>query len=243
MVNTGADRSPERARQDYVKVIYQLGLDAPVRAAELARHLGVTRASVSKFKRMLEREKLLYASRWPTDALRLTKKGERLALRMVRRHRLVETFLHATLRMPLDRVHSEAERIEHAISDDVSKRLALFLDHPAVDPHGHRIPTTTGERGSFSDAPLVTFAPGRCIVVTRINDQRPAAVRELVTLGVLPGLQATIASNTVSSVRLRAGKRDITLTSSAALGVHCAAAPRTISGRTSSRRPHRKILG
>ncbi|HXN08686.1 MAG TPA: metal-dependent transcriptional regulator, partial [Candidatus Acidoferrales bacterium] len=124
MVNTGADRSPERARQDYVKVIYQLGLDTPVRAAELARHLGVTRASVSKFKRMLEREKLLHASRRPTDALRLTKKGQELAVRMVRRHRLVETFLHATLRVPLDRIHSEAERIEHAISDDVSKRLA-----------------------------------------------------------------------------------------------------------------------
>jgi len=241
MVNTGADRSPERARQDYVKVIYQLGLDTPVRAAELARHLGVTRASVSKFKRMLEREKLLYPSRRPTDALRLTKKGQELAVRMVRRHRLVETFLHATLRVPLDRIHSEAERIEHAISDDVSKRLARFLDHPAVDPHGHRIPTETGVRGAFSDAPLASFAPGRRVIVTRIDDQRPGAVRELVMLGVLPGLHATIASNTVSSTRLRAGKRDISLTASAALGVHCAAAPRSMSRRTRAHRLRRKI--
>src|SRR6202011_1657265 len=165
MVNTGADRSPERARQDYVKVIYQLGLDTPVRAAELARHLGVTRASVSKFKRMLEREKLLHAARRPTDAVRLTKKGQELAVRMVRRHRLVETFLHATLRVPLDRIHSEAERIEHAISDDVSKRLARFLDHPAVDPHGHRIPTGIGASGEFADAPLVSFGPGQRVVV------------------------------------------------------------------------------
>jgi DtxR family Mn-dependent transcriptional regulator len=240
MVNTGADRSPERARQDYVKVIYQLGLDTPVRAAELARHLGVTRASVSKFKRMLEREKLLHASRRPTDALRLTKKGERLALRMVRRHRLVETFLHATLRMPIDRIHSEAERIEHAISDDVSKRLARFLDHPAVDPHGHRIPTGTGVGGEFSDAPLVSFSPGQRVIVTRIDDQRAATVRELVMLGVLPGLRATIASNTDSNIRLRAGKRDISLTASAALGVHCAAAFSSRSHHARAQRLHRK---
>jgi len=221
MVNTGADRSPERARQDYVKVIYQLGQDTPVRAAELARHLGVTRASVSKFKRMLEREKLLYPSRRPTDALRLTKKGQRLALRMVRRHRLVETFLHATLRVPLDRIHSEAERIEHAISDDVSTRLARFLDHPSVDPHGHRIPTERGSGSSFSDAPLSSFVSGSRVIVTRIDDQKAAAVRELVSLSVLPGLTATIARNDASGIRLRAGKRDIDLTVGATLAVHC----------------------
>ena len=221
MVNTGADRSPERARQDYVKVIYQLAQDSPVRAAELARHLGVSRASVSKFKRMLEREKLLYPSRRPTDALRLTAKGQRLAVRMVRRHRLVETFLHATLRVPLDRIHSEAERIEHAISDDVSTRLARFLDHPSVDPHGHRIPTGIGTRSSLSDAPLASFASGHRIIVTRIDDQRAAAVRELVTLGVLPGLRATVVRNKTSGIRLRAGKRDIDLTATTAVGVHC----------------------
>lgn len=236
MVNTGADRSPERARQDYVKVIYQLGQDTPVRAAELARHLGVTRASVSKFKRMLEREKLLFVSRRPTDALRLTKKGQELAIRMVRRHRLVETFLHSTLRVPLDRIHSEAERIEHAISDDVSKRLARFLDHPAVDPHGHRIPTGTGGHDSLSDAPLASFSPGRRVVVTRIDDQRAPVVRELVALGVLPGFEATIVRNTASGIHLSAGKRSIGLTSTAALGVHCAAA----SGSTRQRRaPYR----
>ena len=221
MVNSSADRSPERARQDYVKVIYQLAQDTPVRSAELARHLGVTRASVSKFRRMLEREKLLYPSRRPTDALRLTKKGRQLAVRMVRRHRLVETFLHATLRVPLDRIHSEAERIEHAISDDVSARLDRFLDHPSVDPHGHRIPTGRGARRPISDAPLSTFDSGRRIIVTRIDDQRAAVVRELVTLGVLPGLRATVVGNKASGIRLRAGKRDIGLTASTALGVHC----------------------
>jgi DtxR family transcriptional regulator, Mn-dependent transcriptional regulator len=227
MVNTSADRSPERARQDYVKVIYQLAQKTPVRAAELARYLGVTRASVSKYKRMLEREKLLHPSRRPTDALRLTKKGEQLALRMVRRHRLVETFLHSTLRMPLERVHSEAERIEHAISDDVSLRLARFLDHPAADPHGHRIPNGAARVSAVSDRKLWSAPEGSSIAVTSIDDQKPSAVRRLAALGVLPGLRATVMVNDAGGIRLRAGKRSIRLSAVAVDGVHCVLVPAT----------------
>ena len=225
MVNTGADRSPERARQDYVKVIYQLGQRTPVRAAELARYLGVTRASVSKYKRMLEREKLLQPSRRPTDALRLTKKGERLALRMVRRHRLVETFLHATLRVPLERVHSEAERMEHAISEDVSARLARFLDHPAADPHGHRIPSASTRPTAPSERALISAGAGSLIVVTSIDDRNPSAVRRLAALGVLPGLQAVVATNDAGGIRLSAGKRTIRLTATDVDGVHYTLVP------------------
>lgn len=230
MVNTGADRSPERARQDYVKVIYQLGQRTPVRAAELARYLGVTRASVSKYKRMLEREKLLHPSRRPTDALRLTKKGERLALRMVRRHRLVETFLHATLRMPLERVHSEAERMEHAISEDVSARLARFLDHPAADPHGHRIPSASARATAVSDRALPSARAGSVIVITSIDDRKPSAVRRLAALGVLPGLQAIVAANDAGGIRLSAGKRIIRLSTADIEGVHCTFVPSRSAG-------------
>lgn len=225
MVNIGADRSPERARQDYVKVIYQLGQRNPVKAAELARHLGVSRASVSKFKRMLEREKLLCHSQRPTDALRLTQKGLRLAVRMVRRHRLVETFLHTTLHVPLERVHSEAERIEHAISDDVSTRLARFLDHPVVDPHGHRIPNGSTTRDRFLEQSLGSIAPGRLVLVTSIDDRSAPAVRALAALGVLPGLRATVARNDGAGVHLRAGRRSISLSVAAVAGVRCAPLP------------------
>jgi DtxR family transcriptional regulator, Mn-dependent transcriptional regulator len=226
MVNTPPDRSPERARQDYVKVIYQLGEETPVRAAELARHLGVSRASVSKFKRMLERENLLHPSRRPTDALRLTKKGQQLALRMVRRHRLVETFLHATLRMPLERVHKEAERIEHAISDDVSARLARFLEHPSVDPHGHRIPDGSTKDVAKHGEGLASLQVGSHILVTSIDDHDPTTVRRLAALRILPGLRAVIASNDGGLVRLRAGKRRITISHDASRGVRCASTSR-----------------
>ena len=221
MVNTGADRSPERARQDYVKVIYQLGQETPVRAAELARHLGVSRVAVSKFKRMLERERLLYPSRRPTDALRLTKKGRQLALRMVRRHRLVETFLHSTLRMPLDRIHGEAERIEHAISEDVSARLARFLDHPSMDPHGHSIPASGSTGASPADEPLASVASGSRITVTRIDDRSAEAVRRLAHLGVLPGRHGIVERNDGTGVRLRTGRSRVSLSKTAVRGVHC----------------------
>jgi len=221
MVNIGADRSPDRARQDYVKVIYQLGQETPVRAAELARHLGVTRASVSKFKRMLEHERLLHPSRRPTDALRLTRKGQQLALRMVRRHRLVETFLHATLRVPLERVHDEAERIEHAISDDISTRLARFLDNPVADPHGHRIPDGFAKQKKPAEQALTTTAVGAKIVITSIDDRDAHTVRKLASLGVLPGMRAVIISNDGERVQLRARRRRIAISTATLRGVRC----------------------
>ncbi len=221
MVNIGADRSPERARQDYVKVIYQLGQEKAVRAAELARHLGVTRASVSKFKRMLEHERLIYRSRRPTDALRLTRKGQRLAVRMVRRHRLVETFLHTTLRVPLERVHTEAERIEHAISDDVSARLAQFLDNPVADPHGHRIPDGVAARKGPREERLTRTSVGSKVVVTSIDDRDAHAVRKLAALGILPGMRAIITANDGDRIHLRAGRRQLDISASTLRGVRC----------------------
>jgi DtxR family transcriptional regulator, Mn-dependent transcriptional regulator len=220
MVNMGSDRSPERAREDYIKAIYQLSEGRSVRSVQLARHLGVTRASVSKFKRMLEREHLLEPSSSRTGALVLTKKGRELAVRMVRRHRLVETFLHTTLRVPLERVHFEAERIEHAISDDVSGRLARFLHNPVADPHGHRIPGASAHpRGE--ERVLVSFEPTQKIVVTSVGDRDENIVRRLSSLGVLPGLSGEIVGKDASGVHLRCKKRLITLPLDAAADVRC----------------------
>ena len=235
MVNMGADRSPERARQDYIKVIYQLGERKPVRAADLARYLGVTRASVSKFKRMLEREKLLTRSHGRTDALRLTSKGQQLALRMVRRHRLVETFLHKTLGVPLERVHSEAERIEHAISDDVSARLATFLANPIADPHGHRIPAHLPIK-SATDVPLTSIPAGLEVVVSSIDDHDPAAVAELSSHNVLPGKHLVVLARDGVPVRLHVGRKAVSLSSRAAASIRCARAKRALKRGSAWRR-------
>jgi len=144
LLTVGSDRSPSRAREDYVKAIYQLGGGAPVRAAAVARYLNVSRVSVSKAKRLLEGDGLLEPEPAPAKPLRLSHKGRVLAVAMVRRHRLLETFLHRSLNVPLERVHSEAERIEHVISDDLASRIAAFLGRPSNDPHGHPIPGLDG---------------------------------------------------------------------------------------------------
>jgi DtxR family Mn-dependent transcriptional regulator len=219
MVNMDGDRSPKRAREDYLKAIYQLGERRAVRAAELARHIGVSRASVSKFKHMLEREGLLEPASSRTGALKLTKKGRELAVRMVRRHRLVETFLHATLHVPLERVHPEAERIEHAISDDISVRLERFLRFPHSDPHGHRIPGSSERR--HSETALAAVVPRDRIVVSSVDDRDPGILRLLAGLGVLPGLRATVVAKTSGALRLKSGKDAIAVPLSAAQGVRC----------------------
>jgi DtxR family transcriptional regulator, Mn-dependent transcriptional regulator len=220
MVNISADRSPERAREDYIKVIYQLGERKPARAAEVARRLGVSRASVSKFKRMLERENLLEHSRGRTDALRLTRKGMQLAVRMVRTHRLVETFLHKKLGVPLHRVHSEAERIEHAISDDVSIRLDRFLSHPIVDPHGHKIPASARSK-SATEIPLSSVPLGGEITVSSIDDRDPAAVQELSVQHVLPGSHLVVVGIREDGLRVRMRGRELGLSRRALASIRC----------------------
>ena len=127
------------------------------------------------------------AQKVASQPLRLSGRGYKLAVAMVRRHRLLETFFHRALHMPLERVHAEAERIEHAISDDVALRIAALLHHPQSDPHGHPIP--------YGDAvpvrkPLPTLASlsvGSKARVVSLDDRNDDAVAALATAGVLPG--------------------------------------------------------
>ncbi len=211
LLAVGSDRSPLRAREDYVKAIYQLGADGPVRAAALARYLHVSRVSVSKAKRQLEAEGLLEREREPSQPLRLSRRGRKLAVAMVRRHRLLETFFHRALRVPLDRVHAEAERIEHVISDDVAMRIAALLGRPQRDPHGHPIPYRDDLR---ADKPLPTLAElhaGDRVNVVSLDDRDDAAVALLAKCGLLPGARIVVERADASRVVVRRGKRMLTL--------------------------------
>lgn len=212
LLGVGTDRSPARAREDYVKAIYQLGGGGPVRAADLARYLHLSRVSVSKAKRLLEADGLLEAA---GDAaakpLRLTPQGHALAVAMVRRHRLLETFLHRTLRLPLERLHAEAERIEHVISDDLALRIATFLGRPARDPHGHPIPY--GDE-PVTPQPLPTLAgatAGTRARVVSLDDHDEESVAALAAAGVLPGATLRVEQIEPTKLRLRCGKRVISL--------------------------------
>jgi DtxR family transcriptional regulator, Mn-dependent transcriptional regulator len=211
LLAVGSDRSPARAREDYVKAIYQLGASGPVRAAALARYLKVSRVSVSKAKRVLEAEGLLERQSAPSQPLRLTGRGCKLAVAMVRRHRLLETFLHRALRMPLERVHAEAERIEHAISDDVALRIAALLGRPKCDPHGHPIPYGKGLPVRKPPPTLATLAPGRKARVVSLDDRDEHAVATLAAAGLLPGSALRVERKDRGRIFVRHGKRVVAL--------------------------------
>jgi DtxR family Mn-dependent transcriptional regulator len=211
VLTVGSDRSASRAREDYVKAIHQLGDAGPVKAAGLARYLGVSRVSVSKAKRSLERDGFLEPSAERSDPLQLTWRGQKLAIAMVRRHRLLETFLHRLLDVPLERVHSEAERIEHAISDDIARRIANLLGRPARDPHGHRIPYGDRDGRSEPTSSLASVPVGARARVISLDDRDDEGVASLAAARVLPGSAVTIERKDARTVRVRCGNRKVTL--------------------------------
>lgn len=222
LLAVGTDRSSARAREDYVKAIYQLGADGPVRAAALARYMKVSRVSVSKAKRQLEAEGLLEAVRAPSEPLRLSRRGRKLAVAMVRRHRLLETFFHQALRVPLERVHAEAERIEHVISDDVAMRIASLLGRPQHDPHGHPIPYEDDLRAHKPLPTLAGLRAGERASVVSLDDRDDAAVALLANSGLLPGARLVVERADVSRVVVRRGNRRVALRRSHAAMVRVA---------------------
>lgn len=211
LLTVGSDRSAARAREDYVKAIYQLGAEGPVRAAALARYLNVSRVSVSKAKRLLEADGFLEPETAPSQPLRLSRRGQNLAVAMVRRHRLLETFLHRSLRIPLERVHAEAERIEHVISDDVALRIAELLHRPKCDPHGHPIPygDALPSRGTLPT--LATLAAGATARVVSLDDRDDEGVAALAAAGILPGVTLRVEAIGRDRFAVRCGKRIATL--------------------------------
>jgi DtxR family transcriptional regulator, Mn-dependent transcriptional regulator len=211
VLEVGSDRSASRAREDYVKAIHQLGNAGPVKAAGLARYLGVSRVSVSKAKRLLEHDGLLEPSAAPSDPLHLSSRGRRLAIAVVRRHRLLETFLHCMLEVPLERVHSEAERIEHVISDDIALRIANLLGHPTRDPHGHRIPYGDRDGHSESMRSLASLPVAARARVVSLDDRDDEAIASLAAARVLPGTALVVEGRDARRLSVRCGNRRIAL--------------------------------
>jgi DtxR family transcriptional regulator, Mn-dependent transcriptional regulator len=211
LLEVGVDRSPARAREDYVKAIYQLESGGPVRAAALARYLNVSRVSASKAKRLLEAQGLLEREASPSQPLRLTARGYKLAIAMVRKHRLLETFLHRVLHVPLERVHAEAERIEHVISDDVALRIAALMGHPRRDPHGHSIPYGDAPQSRKPLPALASLPVGSSARVVSIDDRDDRAVAALAAAGILPGSTWRVERASRDRLFVRRAKRVLAL--------------------------------
>jgi DtxR family Mn-dependent transcriptional regulator len=172
--------------ENYAKAIYHLqrrGEDA-VNTGEIAERVGVTPASASAMVRRMAEEGLVEHA--PYHGVRLTRRGEEMALEVMRHHRLIESFL-ADLGMPWDRVHEEAERLEHVISEELEELIARRLGDPTHDPHGDPIPTADLEIDEPATRPLSEMEPGERGTVIRISDADPAMLRYLSELGVSPG--------------------------------------------------------
>ncbi len=178
--------------QDYLKVIWsatEWGGPA-IGTKELALRFGTTAANVSETVKRLATQQLV--EHQPYKPVVLTPRGTDLALTMVRRHRLVESFLVETLGYDWDEVHDEAERLEHAVSDTMIDRIDRLLGHPAADPHGDPIPAADGTVTRPAGTVNLSEAGAGAFTVVRISDADPACLGRLLALEVLPGAEILV---------------------------------------------------
>ena len=180
-----------RSQQDYLKALYLLGgSDKPVPTRELAQRLGISSPSVSEMVTRLSAQGLVEHDRYRGQ--QLTKDGRKVALELVRHHRLLEMFLVQVLGYSWDEVHEEAERLEHVISERMEERIFELLGRPQLDPHGHAIPTLTGRVRPVSNRPLSEGRVGEKVVVQGVSDDDPGKLRELDRRGLHPGVRLSI---------------------------------------------------
>ncbi|MGO4433005.1 metal-dependent transcriptional regulator [Paenarthrobacter sp. RAF9] len=171
--------TPSSSIEDYVKVIYSYTewQDKPITSSQLAQRLGVANSSVSEMVRKLKDQGLV--DHQPYSAIRLTAEGMRLALSMVRRHRLIETYLVEELGYSWDEVHDEAEMLEHAVSDTFIERMSAKLGHPVRDPHGDPIPSADGMVDLPHAYQMIELDQGHAGKITRISDENADLLRYL----------------------------------------------------------------
>jgi DtxR family Mn-dependent transcriptional regulator len=179
------ERSP--AIEDYAKAIYAIAHrdEGPATTNALAERLGVTPASASGMcKRLGE---LGLVDHVPYKGVELTPDGERVALEVIRHHRLLELYLAESLDVPWDRVHAEAEVLEHVLSEELEALISAKLGHPTVDPHGDPIPTVDLVIEERPTSALADLAPGTRATFVRISDSDPEMLRYLAERGIAPG--------------------------------------------------------
>jgi DtxR family Mn-dependent transcriptional regulator len=174
-----------QAVEDYLKTIYDLSRteDAATTSA-LAERLDVTAASVTGMVKKLAGLNLV--THEPYRGVALTDAGRKIALEVIRHHRLIERYLHDALGVPWDRVHAEAEKIEHVLSEDLEARMDAALGHPTVDPHGAPIPTLALEIAEPDLTPLADLEPGAQGTVAEVSDHDADLLRYVGELGLYP---------------------------------------------------------
>lgn len=177
--------------EDYLKVIY--GLDERgerVTTQAIASQLDVAPPSVTGMLKRLDDLKLIVHERYRSIAL--TEAGRKVALEVVRHHRLLELYLAEALGYSWDEVHDEADRLEHLISEEFERRIDAALGYPTTDPHGDPIPSESGDVSSVSDDRLAAMGAGESATVVRVSDTDAERLRYLGTLGLYPDADITV---------------------------------------------------
>src|ERR1700680_1317136 len=183
-----------RAQEDYLKALYQLhGDQRPVPTRDPAQRLGISSPSVSEMVVRLTAQGLVEHDRYRGQ--QLTREGRKVALELVRHHRLLEMFLVQVLGYSWDRVLDEACRLEHVISERMEQRIFELLGRPELDPHGHAIPTLGGKVRSLSDRPLTECQAGGKVVGQGVSGEDPSRLRELERRGLVPGTRIEVVAD------------------------------------------------
>ena len=179
-----------QAVEDYLKVIYKLQAEDGATTTRIAEEMEVTSASVTNMIKRLAKMNLVdYTSH---KGVSLSETGRRVALEIIRHHRLLELYLSEVMGYSWDQVHEEAENLEHHISEQFEDKIAELLNHPTHDPHGDPIPGKDGTIPLAATTPLSQADEGNTYLVGRVSDQNPELLRYLEQIGLLPGTKVKI---------------------------------------------------
>jgi DtxR family Mn-dependent transcriptional regulator len=216
--------------EDYLKAIYVLAArHGRAKTSALATQLGVTPGSVTDMLKRLAEQSPPLIDYQSHQGVTLTDRGARRALSVIRRHRLLETFLHDVLGFAWDEVHAEAEKLEHCLSERLTEAIAAHLKHPVCDPHGDPIPTREGEIRTPLGSPLTDLPADTPLQITRVRLQEEAALQYLAQNGLMIGVQCTIVEHSPLdgqvSLQLKRGpqRRSLSLGASVAAAIEARA--------------------
>ncbi|MEE8584329.1 MAG: metal-dependent transcriptional regulator [Acidobacteriota bacterium] len=180
-----------RAMEDYLKAIYLCSTDGrKASTSALATRMQCSAASVTNMIQKLSELKLV--SYQPYQGVRLTAAGEKVALEVIRHHRLIELYLSEVLGYSWDKVHEEADKLEHVISEEFEDKIDKALGHPTRDPHGDPIPSKDGQVEQVSHQLLWDVEPGQRVKVERVSDRDSEVLRYLASIGIFPQVELDV---------------------------------------------------
>ena len=180
-----------KAVQDYLKIIFKLATNGKaVSTNAIAERLEISQASVTGMIKKLSDLKLV--THKPYYGVELTQTGRKIALEIIRHHRLLELYLAEALGYSWDRVHDEAEKLEHVISEEFEDKVAKILGNPTTDPHGAPIPSKDGEIEERVLLPLTSAEAGQRVLVKQVSDSDPEMLRYLGKIGIFPEVKLHI---------------------------------------------------